>query len=81
MQQPNNSSCRLFTITYVANITFEFNLEQSIHNLLMRLHLHNNTNNKTIYIFIPQILAISQTSNALSTLVSKILNFQLVTSS
>ncbi len=34
MQQLNNSSCELFTITYVTNITFGLNLE----NLLTMCH-------------------------------------------
>jgi len=49
MQQPNNSSCGLLTITYVTNITFELNLEKSIYNVpRMWLHFHDNINNKTI---------------------------------
>jgi len=49
MQQPDSSSCKLSTITYATNITFELNLEKSIYNVpQMRSHLHNNINNKTI---------------------------------
>ncbi len=45
----DNSSCKLFTIAYATNITFGLNLEQSLYNVTqMRLHLHNNINNKTI---------------------------------
>jgi hypothetical protein len=49
MQQPNNSSCGLFTIAYATNIAFELNPKKSIYNVPeMQLHLHNNINNKTI---------------------------------
>jgi hypothetical protein len=49
MQQPDSSSCKLSTITYATDITFELNLEKSIYNVpQMRSHLHNNINNKTI---------------------------------
>ncbi len=52
MQQPNNSSCGLFTIAYAINITFELYLEKSIYNVSqMRSHLHNNINNKIIFPF------------------------------
>jgi hypothetical protein len=47
MQQPNGSSCGLFTIAYSTNIAFGFNLEQSIYIVpKMQLHFHNNLNNK-----------------------------------
>jgi hypothetical protein len=49
IQQLYNSFCELFTIVYVVDITFGFNLKQSIYNILqMQLHFHNNKNNKTI---------------------------------
>jgi hypothetical protein len=51
MQQLNSSSCNFFTITYVANITFGFNLEQLIYNV-SQMQLHNNINNKTIFPFL-----------------------------
>jgi hypothetical protein len=53
MKMPyNNWTIQLFTITYVADITFGLNPKQSIYNVpQMRLHLHNNINNKTIYLF------------------------------
>jgi hypothetical protein len=52
MQQPDNSSCGLFTITYATDITFELNLEESIYNVpQMQSHLHNNINNKIIFPF------------------------------
>jgi hypothetical protein len=45
----DNSSCGLFTIAYGVDIAFELNLEQSIYTVAqMRLHLHNNINNKNI---------------------------------
>jgi len=47
MQQPNDSSFELFRIAYATDIAFELNLEQSIYIVLkLRLHLHNNINNK-----------------------------------
>jgi hypothetical protein len=50
MQQLDNSSCELFSITYATNITFELNPKIYIYNVpQMQLHLHN--------ISIPQILA------------------------
>ncbi len=33
MQQPNNSSCELFTITYATDITFGLNQEQFIYHV------------------------------------------------
>ncbi len=49
MQQLDNSCCKLFTIAYVVDTTFGLNPEQSIYNVpQMRLHLHNNINDKTI---------------------------------
>jgi hypothetical protein len=49
MQQLDNSFCILFTMAYVTDIAFGFNLEQSLYNVpQMGLHLHNNINNKTI---------------------------------
>ncbi len=48
MQQPNNSSCKIFTIAYATNIVVGLNLEQSIYNVpQMRLHLQNNIKNKS----------------------------------
>jgi hypothetical protein len=49
MQQPNNSSCKLFTITYAIDIAFELNLKKSIYHVpQMQSHLHNNINNETL---------------------------------
>jgi hypothetical protein len=49
MQQLENLSCRLFTITYAIDITFELNFKKSIYNVpQMRSHLHNNINNETL---------------------------------
>jgi hypothetical protein len=49
MQELDSSSYKLSTISYAANIIFEQNVKNSIYNVpQMRLHLHNNINNKTI---------------------------------
>ncbi len=49
MQQPNGSSCGLFTIAYSINIAFGLNLEQSIYIVQkMQLHFHNNLNSKLL---------------------------------
>ncbi len=49
MQQLDGSSCELFTIVYVVDITFGFNPKQSIYKVSqMQLHFHNNKSNKTI---------------------------------
>ncbi len=42
IQQTNNSSCGVFTIAYVTDITFRLNYKQSIYNV------YNNINNKNI---------------------------------
>jgi hypothetical protein len=34
MQQPDNSSCKVFTIAYASDIAFELNPKKSIHNVL-----------------------------------------------
>jgi len=47
MQQLDSSSCKFFTIAYVANITFGLKPKQSIYNV-PQMQLHNNINNKTI---------------------------------
>ncbi len=52
MQQPDNSSCGLFTIAYAIDITFELNPKNFIYNVpQMQSHLHNNRNNKIIFPF------------------------------
>ncbi len=52
MQQIDNSSCGLFIITCVVDITFRLNPEKPIYNVAqMQLHLHNNINNKYIFPF------------------------------
>jgi hypothetical protein len=49
MQQPDSSSCGLFTIAYAIDIAFELNLEKTIYKVpQMQSHLRNNVNNKTI---------------------------------
>jgi hypothetical protein len=49
MQRLYSSFCELFTIVYAVDITFGFNLKQSIYNISqMQLHFHNDKNNKTI---------------------------------
>jgi hypothetical protein len=53
MQQPNNSSCELFTIAYATHITFGLNQEQFIYHVpRVRSHLHKNINNETISPFL-----------------------------
>jgi hypothetical protein len=46
MQQPNGSSCGLFTITYAIDIVVGLNLKQSIYIVQeMWLYFHTNINN------------------------------------
>jgi hypothetical protein len=49
MQQRDSASCELFIIACAIDITFELNPKKIIYNVSqMRLHLHDNINNKTI---------------------------------
>ncbi len=52
MQQPDGSSCGLFTIAYAIDIVVGFNLKQSIYIVQeMWLYFHKNVNNKNKYSF------------------------------
>jgi hypothetical protein len=52
MQQINNSSCDVFTITDAPNIIFEFDVKKSQHVLTqMQTHLRNTIHNRFIFPF------------------------------
>jgi hypothetical protein len=52
MQQIDNSSCDVFTITYATNIAFEFDPKKSQYVLTqIRTHLQNSINNRYILPF------------------------------
>jgi len=57
MQHLDDLSCGILKIAYATDITFGFNLEQSIYIMpKTRLHLHNNINNKNTFPFPEHII-------------------------